>query len=276
MEKRSWHSDFADLEQVAFEFGIPIMRVSDVNTEPTLELLRRLAPDVLLVVGWSRICGREFRNSAKIGALGFHPTLLPNMRGRSALAWTILLELETSGGTLFWLDDGVDSGDIAAQRSFQLPPGSTLEELIDRQRETLSRMIPPLFEQLAGGEVPGEPQDEKNATYAAARRPEDGEIVWAHSSYEIERLIRAVSRPYPGAFTYLKGRKLVVWSAKVVKRSDWFAQTGQMFAEEDGFPIVRCGEGTDLMLIEYSFDEDSGRPRPALSISGQPKLGRVT
>ena len=273
VDKSARHSDFVDLGPVAEELGVPVRRVLDVNAEDELASLRAIEPDVILVIGWSRICGREFREAARIGTLGYHPTLLPKMRGRAALAWTILLGLDRSGATIFWMDEGVDSGPIAAQQDFPLAPLATLAELIELHKEAIAAMVPPLFDRLAAGEVPAEPQDHEQATYVAVRRAADGQIDWSRPAEEVERLVRAVSHPYPGAFTRLKGQRLVIWAAEVVHYPQWHAQAGQVFTYEDGVPIVRCGEGTDLALSEFELQPADGEAA-AGTITGQPRLGR--
>jgi methionyl-tRNA formyltransferase len=226
-----------------------------------------------MVIGWSRICGPELRRSARLGTLGYHPTLLPKMRGRAALAWTIILACERTGGTLFWLDEGVDSGAIAAQEAFDLSAEVTLPELIELQKAALAAMVPPLVAALARGEVPAMVQNHDEATYLAVRRPGHGEIDWRDPADEIERLVRATSRPYPGAFTWHGGRKLLVWSAKVVRYPQWYAQAGQVFTYEDGVPIVRCGGSTDIALLDYDLVAEEGEAAPK-RLSGQPVLGR--
>lgn len=275
VERKSRHSDYVDLGPIADELDVPVLRAADVNSPDVLERLREAAPDVVLVIGWSRLCGEEFRSLTRIGTLGYHPTLLPKLRGRAALAWTILLGLERSGGTIFWMDEGVDAGPVAAQESFDLAADATLAELIELQKAAIRVMVPPLFERLAAGEVPAVPQDHEAATYVAVRRPADGEIDWNCSATQIERLVRAVSRPYPGAFTSLNGRRLVVWAAKVVDYPRWLAQTGQVFTYAEGTPIVRCGGDTDLALTDYELQPDEGGGAAAgAAIKGQPRLGR--
>ncbi|MEA3063641.1 MAG: methionyl-tRNA formyltransferase [Sphingomonadales bacterium] len=272
LEKQGRHSDFVDLGPLAQELGVPLARVDDVNALEALAALRAAQPDLLLVIGWSRLCGAEFRAVARLGTLGYHPTLLPKMRGRAALAWTILLDLKRSGGTLFWMDEGVDSGPIAAQQAFDVPPGTTLLGLIELQLAALAEMIPPLFAELEAGSIPSRPQDHEEATYLAVRRPADGEIDWASSAGEIERLVRAVTRPFPGAFARLGEREVVIWSARVVHYPQWFASLGQVFAYEDGVPVVRCGQGSDLALTDYEFrPSHDGDPVPA-AIKGQPRF----
>jgi methionyl-tRNA formyltransferase len=272
VEKQRRHSDFVDLAPLAGELDVPLLRVDDVNGPDAVAALRDAAPDLLLVIGWSRLCGAEFRDVARLGTLGYHPTLLPKMRGRAALAWTILLDLERSGGTLFWMDEGVDSGPIAAQRSFDIPPATDLHGLMALQMSALAAMIPPLFDQLGRGLLPSQPQDHDQATYLAVRRAADGEIDWSRPAGEIERLVRAVTRPYPGAFSRLGEREVAVWRARVVRYPQWFASVGQVFTYEDGAPVVRCGGGTDLALIEYEFRHAGDGDTAPAAIKGQPRF----
>jgi methionyl-tRNA formyltransferase len=271
-EKQGRHSDFVDIGQVAEEVGAPVIRVDDVNAPEAVEALRAAAPDVLMVIGWSRICGAEFRSVARLGTLGYHPTLLPKMRGRAALAWTILLDVKRSGGTLFWMDEGVDSGPIAAQEAFDIPPGTTLPELMELQRAAQVKMMPPLFAKLDAGLLPAEPQDDRDATYTAIRRPADGEIDWSERADDIERLVRAVTRPFPGAFSRLGEREVVVWGARVTRYPQWHAMVGQVFTYEDGVPVVRCGDGTDLALTDYEFRSVNDTDPVPAAIKGQPRF----
>ena len=272
LEKQARHSDFVDLGPLAAELGAPLVRTEDVNGAEALATLRAAAPDLVLVVGWSRICGEAFRGVARLGTLGYHPTLLPRMRGRAALAWTILLDLKRSGGTLFWMDEGVDSGPIAAQEAFDIPPGTALHDLIGLQMEALAAMIPPLLDKLERGDRPAEPQDDADATYLAIRRAGDGEIDWTRTAEEIERLVRAVTRPYPGAFSRLGQRDVAVWRARVVHYPNWHACVGQVFTYEAGAPVVRCGGGTDLLLTDYEIrPAEDGDAAPA-AIKGQPRF----
>lgn len=272
LEKQGRHSDFVDLGPLAETLGVPLVRVDDVNSAEAVSALRAAEPDLLMVIGWSRICGAEFRAAAGLGTLGYHPTLLPKMRGRAALAWTILLDLERTGGTLFWMDEGVDSGPIAAQQEFDIPAGTTLLGLIELHLSALEAMIPPLLDRIDSGAIPSRPQDHSQATYLAVRRPADGEIDWTLTAAEIERLVRAVTRPFPGAFSRLGEREVVIWAARPVRYPQWFASVGQVFTYEDGAPVVRCGGGTDLALTDYEFRPGPDGDAVPAAIKGQPRF----
>lgn len=275
-DKSARHSDYVDLAPLAKSLGVEVLHGGDVNHPDVLARLAELELDLAMVIGWSRICGAEFIATPRLGTLGYHPTLLPAMRGRAALGWTILLDVRETGGSLFWMDEGVDTGLIAAQQAFPLTGRETLGALMDLQVDALGTMLATLVEQLANGERPAREQDHSRATFLALRRAEDGEIDWSRPASDIERLVRAVSQPYPGAFTFHRGRKLTIWSAKVVSFAEWFAQTGQVFTFDGKTPIVRCGDGTDLALLEFELDQDTGGSDKPLSLKGQPRLGRTS
>jgi methionyl-tRNA formyltransferase len=273
-EKSARHSDYVDLHPLAGTLGVPVIDVTDVNNPEVRERLSGLELDVIMVIGWSRICGPEFVAIPRLGTLGFHPTLLPSMRGRAALAWTILLGLRETGATFFWIDEGVDSGPIAAQRRIPLTGSEALRELMDRQLDALEWMLSDLLKQFSRGERPALQQDESRATFLALRRAEDGEIDWSQPAPAIERLIRAVSKPYPGAFTHLGRRKLTIWSARVASYPEWFALLGQVFVVDRDGPVVRCGDGNALVLLEFDLEELVGGAKPPSAFAGQPRLGR--
>lgn len=263
------HSDFADIGQEAAAAGIDVLHAADVNAPEVISRLRSLAPDLIFVVGWSRLCKAEFLRLAKIGTIGYHPTLLPALRGRSVLSWTLLLDLETTGGTLFWIDEGTDSGDIAAQRQFAVRPGLYLGELLDQHMQCLAEMLDTLLPRLLKGERPAVAQKHSDASYAAQRKPKDGLIDWNRPAAEIARLVRSVSRPYPGAFSHINGQKLCIWRAEVVDYPNWHAQNGQVFVHDDDRPVVRCGGSSSLRLEEVELD--GGNDASAL-LKGQVKF----
>ncbi|MHB1327847.1 MAG: formyltransferase family protein, partial [Gemmatimonadales bacterium] len=189
LSRRARHSDFVDLRPVAAAAGIDVVETSDVNSPETIAALGRIGPTHILVVGWSQLCREGFRRSASVGCLGYHPSALPAMRGRGVIPWTILSGVSKSAGSLFWLDEGMDSGDLAAQFSFDLPSRPTARSLYDAHLAALRSMLTDLLPRLAGGEVPRTVQDAAAASYCAKRVREDGWIEWLRSASEIDRLI---------------------------------------------------------------------------------------
>ncbi len=246
----SRHSDWVDLRPDASQAGIPVHEVASVNDSDTLALLGHLDPDLLFVVGWSQILGRELLSLARNGAIGYHPAPLPELRGRAVIPWTILLRRQHTAGTLFWLDEGLDSGPVAAQHRFRLAPDETARSLYDRHLEALEAMLTNLVPRLARGEQPRAPQDEQGATWCARRRPEDGWIDWRLPAEQVWTLVRASGRPYPGAFTSRRSEQVVVWEAELVGVAPFHGITGQVQQLIDGAPLVRCGDGGHVLLTD--------------------------
>jgi methionyl-tRNA formyltransferase len=241
------HSDFVDLRPLARQLAVPVIETTNVNAPDTLQRLRDLAPTYALVIGWSQICRREFLAVPTAGAIGFHPALLPENRGRAVLPWTILQGRREAGATLFWLDEGTDSGDILAQERVPVAPDETAATLYARMGEALRRLLESVLPALAAGGAPRLPQDHTRATYCAKRTPADGLIDWRHDAHAVWTLIRAVGDPYPGAFTFLDGRSLHVWDAAFVGPAPYTGLPGQVQALRDGGALVQCGDGQHLL-----------------------------
>jgi methionyl-tRNA formyltransferase/UDP-4-amino-4-deoxy-L-arabinose formyltransferase/UDP-glucuronic acid dehydrogenase (UDP-4-keto-hexauronic acid decarboxylating) len=177
--------------------------------------VRSINPDLICVASWSYIIPPEMLELPTIGTIGFHYSMLPERRGGAPLNWAIIDGLKETGITLFYMDEGIDSGDIIAQRAFSIDENDTVKELLDK----IEVIAPDLLAENIGGIENGTAnrvrQDESLATYTTRRRPEDGEIDWSKTEREIYDFVRALAPPYPCAFTTVGNRKLVVPSARM-------------------------------------------------------------
>jgi len=246
------HSDFVDLAPLAARYGAALLPVAQCNAPEFLETVQSVAADMVFVIGWSQICGPGFRSAAGGRVVGYHPAPLPRLRGRAVIPWTILLDEKITASSLFWIDDGIDSGPLLAQRFFHVVPDETAATLYAKHMAALDAMLRELLPRLAQGPVPGEPQDERVATWATRRRPGDGRIDWREPAEQVERLVRAVGRPYPGAFTDAGGDRITIWSARACAcAARQHANPGQVVLRDtDGF-AVRCGDGRALHVLDF-------------------------
>ncbi|MCH7702774.1 MAG: methionyl-tRNA formyltransferase [Planctomycetes bacterium] len=203
-------ADYRSLRERADDAGIPFHSFIKVS-EPGVEtFLTNHAPDLLWVIGLSQLVPDRLMAIARIGSVGFHPTMLPEGRGRAPVAWTILHGARAAAN-LFFLTDQPDAGDIIIQREVPVRPDDYSEDLIKRTNQVLADAIRELAPRIRAGDVPRTPQDHRKATYYPKRTPADGLIDWADSTDGVYRLIRAAGRPYPGAFTHHQQQRLTVW-----------------------------------------------------------------
>ncbi len=251
------HSDFVDMNAEAAELGVPIFHAANVNDEATLRRLKDLSPDYVFVIGWSQICGPRFLDIARLGTIGYHPAPLPHLRGRAVIPWTILLDEKQTGSTLFWIDEGTDSGPILTQHLFDLDSTETVTSLYDKHMDALGAMLPEALDALRLKEPPKREQDHSKATYCARRRPEDGLIDWTKPANDVHRLIRAVGRPYPGAFTFSDDNKMTIFEAEVAEDGHrYIGLPGQIQIIENERIVVACGDRQCLALTDWSLQGD--------------------
>nr|WP_084617008.1 methionyl-tRNA formyltransferase [Sinorhizobium arboris] len=258
------HADFVDLGELARAAGTAIHYTTDINAPETLEAAAAAAPDLSLVIGWSQVCRQPFREIAREGTVGFHPAALPRLRGRGVIPWTILRGEEKTGSTLFWLDDGVDSGPILLQRQFRLVPDETARSLYTKHTENLAEMVVEAAAQVEAGNAARIVQDQTKASYCAKRTAEDGLIDWRQPAASVLRLIRAVGAPYPGAFTFCNGQKIRIDAAIPVENSgQYIGLTGQIQADTKRGFIVLCGDGECIEALAWEWASERRPPTHA-------------
>lgn len=202
------------LDDVSARTGTPLLKVRHINDAEVAESIRQYGIDWLFIIGWSQIADRNVLAAPSKGIIGAHPTLLPMGRGRAAIPWAIIKGLDKTGVSFFRMDEGVDTGDIVGQLEIPMHEGITASELYRMVDEAHVRLIRDIWPSLVDGSCRPRPQDERQATYWEGRTPADGELRYDMCVSEVERLVRATTKPYPGAFLRLEGRDLVIWSGK--------------------------------------------------------------
>ncbi|WP_205859181.1 formyltransferase family protein [Pleionea sediminis] len=204
------------LDEFCSTNNIPLVKSSHINNEVCIDIIKEYDLDWLFIIGWSQIASNELLSAPKKGVLGIHPTLLPEGRGRAAIPWAILKGLDKTGVTLFKLNEGVDTGDIVAQVEIPLDGSTDAAKLYDQVNIAHVRLIKEVFHKLRNENIVLKPQVHELATEWPGRKPEDGEINLEGSVFEAERLIRAVTHPYPGAYYFNdQGQKVIIWKASV-------------------------------------------------------------
>lgn len=197
--------------------SIPLLKVNHINDAEVKEAIKANKIDWLFIIGWSQIASSELLNTPRKGAIGMHPTLLPEGRGRAAIPWAIIKGLHKTGVTMFKLEEGVDTGPILDQYEIGIDDNETSGTLYKKVNSAHEILIAKIWDDLKNDNIQPMVQDETKATYWEGRTPADGEIKNNMSLDEVDKLVRATTHPYPGAF--LKNDNVIVriWSGKPVK-----------------------------------------------------------
>jgi methionyl-tRNA formyltransferase len=242
-------------DDIAARFDAALVETRDVNAPETLNAIRKLEPELIFIVGWSQLVHEPFIELASEGVFGMHPTLLPKHRGRAPIPWTILSGLARTGVTLFEIvDSTADSGGIVGQREISVSADETATSLFARLADAHASLIRELVPQLLARSAPRIQQEPTRASSWPKRAPADGIIDWGTRAPYLYDWVRAQTRPYPGAFTFLGEEKVIVWGARAVELAEE-APAGTIVDMQDERPVVACGEG-GLLLEEVQTSAD--------------------
>lgn len=216
-EKAKHKSGRIYLDGISEKYDIPLLKISNINDKEVIDALKEYEIDWLFIIGWSQIAKKELLETTIYGCIGMHPTLLPIGRGRAAIPWAILRDLERTGVTMFKLDEGVDTGEIIGQGIIDLGNDITAAELYKKVNDMHITLISKYWDDIVANNIKLIKQNEESATEWPGRKPEDGEIFSDMTMGEAEKLVRAVTHPYPGAFYRTEDKTIRIWSAKTDK-----------------------------------------------------------
>ena len=240
---------FESVAEVAAQHGISVFAPDDINHPLWVARIREMAPDALFSFYYRELVKPAILEIPPLGCFNLHGSLLPKYRGRVPINWAIINGESETGVTLHHMTPRPDDGDIVAQRRVPITGDDTARTVFDKcvvaARELLDETLPKIID----GSAPRIAQNPDDATYFGGRKPADGQIDWNKSAREVRNLIRAVTRPYPGAFTFNGDRKITVWQATDVTRE--YSQgeenrAGTILSVEP--LVVACGENTALQL----------------------------
>lgn len=197
---------------LAEKHRIPVYEPSTLRDPRWVEMLQGLSPDFIFSFYYRNLLPREILDTATEAALNLHGSLLPRFRGRCPVNWVLIEGEETTGVTLHVMEVKPDAGDIIAQKAVVIDPQDTAHTLFLKMVIAARGLMREILPALEEGTYTRTPQ-RGPSSYFGGRKPEDGLIDWQEDAGRIYNLIRAVTHPYPGAYTYLNGKKLYIWQA---------------------------------------------------------------
>lgn len=244
----------AELAAAANELGVPLL--------PAAESVFEVKPDLLVLIGYTKILKEPMISLPQLGTINLHGGKLPDYRGASVINWQIINGEREGGVAVLYVDEGIDTGDIIAEERFPIAPEDTIKEVVEKTLEIFPRLLLGALRDVERGTVARKKQP-RAGTYYHKRRPEDGKISWLGMSAEsVHNLVRALARPYPGAFTSLGGEKVFIWATRLLSTETFRGIPGRIVGRRDGGVVVIAN---DRGLLVTAAGREEGGTADALS-----------
>ncbi|MDN0113339.1 bifunctional UDP-4-amino-4-deoxy-L-arabinose formyltransferase/UDP-glucuronic acid oxidase ArnA [Yersinia intermedia] len=231
---------FSSVARVAADLELPVFAPDDVNHPLWIERIKLLQPDVIFSFYYRNMLCEEILSSAPQGGFNLHGSLLPKYRGRAPINWALVNGETETGVTLHQMVKKADAGPIVGQQKVIISDDDTALTLHAKMREASQELLRDILPKMKRSSLHPTPQKEADASYFGRRTAADGEVNWHKSASDINNLIRAVTEPYPGAFSYLGQRKLIIWRARPLKVAHG-KLPGTVLSISP--LVVACGEG---------------------------------
>ncbi len=254
------------VKQLAAQLGIPLHQPERIRRAPSLELLRSLSPELMVVVGYGQIIPQEIIDLPPHGILNVHASMLPKYRGAAPIQWAIANGETRTGVTIMQIDAGLDTGDMLLAQLVGIEPDETAPELSARMAPIGAELLLGAIRQIANGEVYRLKQNDAEATLAPILKKEDGLIEWSRPAQQIYNRLRAFT-PWPGAYTTFRGSPLLIVRAHPTLDGPVPAP-GQLQAEKRRL-FAGCGDHTALELLEVQL-AGKARMRADAFLNGYP------
>ena len=238
------------VKEKALECGIPVYQPKRVREPEFLDVLRKLNPDVIVVVAFGQILPREILTLPPFGCVNVHASLLPKYRGAAPIQWAVIDGETVSGVTTMQMNEGLDTGDILEQEEISLDPEETGGSLFEKLASLGGKMILSTLKGLEDGSIIPRAQGEMTTPYAKMLTKAMGEIDWSMDAASIERLVRGLNS-WPSAYTYVDGKALKIWKARV-EAGEAGNEPGQVCVTKDRL-LVETGNGV-LSILELQLE----------------------
>jgi methionyl-tRNA formyltransferase len=238
--------------------GIPRVVAGDPDSAALRQRLGALHPDLFVLAGYGRILGRETLEIPRLMCINLHAGKLPEYRGSSPLNWALINGETSFGLSIIKVDRGVDTGDVLLERSFEIGVDDTIADLHRVANEQFPEMTAAVIDGLAAGTLRPRPQDDARSAYYPRRFPADGLVLWDQlTAAEVHNRVRALTEPYPCAYTFWQGRRIRLLATRHPRRP-FFGEPGRVYRATDGGLLV--GAQDRCLWITGAVFEATGEP----------------
>ena len=249
LKESEFNSDHIDLSSFAETHGISSFYAKDINSKDSINWIDSKKPDIIFCFGWSWLIKKNILELAPLGVVGFHPTALPENRGRHPIIWALVLGLKKTASTFFFMDEGVDTGDIISQKEVLISDQYDARDLYLKIIEVALKQIEIFLPNLASGNYLRKKQNLLFSNTWRKRISEDGLIDWRMSAISIHNLVRGLAKPYPGAHFILNGKEIKVFKTSIYEGAPKNIEPGKIIVQEGNEIVVKCGEGAITLYV---------------------------
>lgn len=253
-DKSNFNSDFADLTLLCEENKIPYKFVDDINSKENIEWINTLNPDIIFCFGWSNLIKKELLNLPIMGVIGYHPASLPQNRGRHPLIWALVLGLNQSGSTFFFMQEGADDGDILSQKEFEILYEDDAKSLYNKVSKIALNQIEDFLPKLQNNSFQRIKQNHDKSNIWRKRGKADGKIDFRMTSNAIYNLVRALTKPYVGAHIEYKGQEISIWKVEEINFDKNNIEFGKILENDEKTIVVKTYDKA-IKIIEHDFKE---------------------
>lgn len=250
---------FEEIENFSTKIGAKFLCARNVALEKYFSFWNSLGTlDLIFCVSWRYLIPPIIYERARLGAFIFHDSLLPKYRGFAPTVWSIINGESRTGATLMQISEGVDEGDIVDQEVVEILSNDTIAHVLVKVTSSYLTILERNIDSLLSGNFTSEPQDHSKATYTVKRTQVDYKIDWTKSAEVCYNLIRACTKPYPGAYTLLDRKKCSIWKADLSdsRRFEVYAPGRIVSKSEEGISVL-CGDGCILLCTEMELETES-------------------
>lgn len=234
------------VKELAMLEGIPVYQPTSLKTSEMTELIRELAPDLIVVVAYGHILTKDILDIPPFGCVNVHASILPQYRGAAPINWVLINGEKTTGVTTMYMDVGLDTGDMILKEVIEIGDDETAGELHDRLSLLGAEVLQRTMIQIERGEVERIKQNDEEASYAPIMKKDLGKINWNREANEIKNLIRGTV-PWPSAFTTYQDKVMKIWKSHVEK-SDQLYPPGKIVKVTK--EAIYVGTAKDFLVIE--------------------------
>ncbi len=247
--KSKFNSDYYDLVKYSKKKKIDTIYSDKINSIKIFRWIKKRKPDIIFCIGWSQLLNKKILNIAPKGVIGYHPSDLPKNRGRHPIIWSLALGLKNIGSSFFYMDSKADTGRIISKKMIKIKKNSDSNSIYKNLIKEGRKQIREIIFKLKKNKLYSFPQKNSQSNYWRKRSEIDGKIDWRMSADNINNLVKALTKPYPGAYFLLKEKKIIIWKSKVINLNTRNFEPGKII-EFNKHLVIKCGSKA-LKIITF-------------------------